>query len=104
MQGQMHFTDAMTSQLDADVKLVGPNINCGGMPLPRPGSDMFFSNPHVQSFAVATDAVGLDIIRQNSSVLACYSRVQETVVYSELGLSASVLEAGYNLGCFMVRR
>lgn len=98
----MHFTDILTHKLTADVKLVGPNISCGGVKLP--GSNTTAANPHVQSFAVATDAVGLSLLRRNGSVFACHDRIGHTVFHSELGLSAVMLDAGYNLDCLMVSR
>lgn len=101
MQGHMHFTDILTRKLTDDVKLVGPTISCGGMRLP--GSDMRLFMPHVQSFTVATDAVGFDVLQRNGSVFTCHDKIKETILYSELGISAVILDAGYNLDCLIVR-
>ena len=101
LQGRLHFTEILTRKITGDVKLVGPNINCGGMKIL--GTDTPVSNPHVQSFTAATDAVGFDILRHNGSVFGCYDAVQDTVVHSELGASSAILHSGYNLDCLMVR-
>eukprot|EP00892_Ulva_mutabilis_P000943 jgi/Ulvmu1/1084/UM105_0043.1 len=99
LRGLMHFTEIMTRHISADVKLVGPTISCGQFE--QPGGGGMISNPHVQSFAVATDTVGLDAITRNGSVLACYSNLRQTVAYSEFGLSSVLLDAGFNIGCFI---
>ena len=53
LAGTMHWTEALTGKLTESVKLVGATINCGG--------GYFHPNPqpHVQSYAIATDQVGL---------------------------------------------
>jgi hypothetical protein len=49
---------AFTSRLNEDVKLVGSTISCEGSPLHGKRSGRWRRNPHVQSYAVATDQVG----------------------------------------------
>ena len=61
VQGKMHFSELMTGMINLDdapasIKLVGPSINCEGT-VQLPGG-LQRSNPHVQSFAVATDQTG----------------------------------------------
>lgn len=56
IQGRVHFSELMTAKLSEDVKLVGPSINCEESATIE--GDLSRSNPHVQSFAVATDQVG----------------------------------------------
>lgn len=90
----------MTSKLVGDVKMVGPTINCEGTASLDNGEQR--SNPHVQSFAIATDAVGMKLLVDDGKVFACYDAFQETIYHSELGASAVILEAGYNLDSFMV--
>lgn len=51
---KQHWTEAFTSKLTNVVKLVGATINCGGA-YGRPPV------PHVQSYVVATDRVGLQV-------------------------------------------
>lgn len=98
VQGHIHFSHLMTSRLDDDTKLVGSLISCGG--LNHKGRR--FANPHIQSFAVATDSIGLEVILSNSSAFQCFSNFKDVIVNSELGMSAAILHAGYNLGSFMV--
>lgn len=62
LQGVKHYSELMTGVLDksdaaGSVKLAGPTINCEAT-VTLPG-DKQRSNPHVQSFAVATDQTGV---------------------------------------------
>ena len=47
------WTEAFTNKLTDTVKLVGSTINCGGIT----ADGLTRINPHVQTFAMATDAV-----------------------------------------------
>ena len=96
----MHFTELMTNKLVGDVKLVGPTINCEGTAEFTTGERR--QNPHVQSFAVATDAEGMQLLIEAGHVFKCYEHFEDTIYYSELGSSAVILNAGYNLDSFMV--
>lgn len=58
-QGWYHWMSAFTSRLNEDIKLVGSTISCEGSPLHGKRSGRWRRNPHVQSYAVATDQVGL---------------------------------------------
>jgi len=91
-----HWTRAFTDKLDDHVKLVGSTVSCGGSG-PHPPT------PHVQSYAVATDVVGLNLLRQNETVLACYDTMQDVVFYGERGITETVLNAGYGLDSLMAR-
>lgn len=96
----MHFTELMTSKLVGDVKLVGPTINCEGTAEFATGEVR--QNPHVQSFAMATDDIGMRLLVDNRKVFQCYQAFQNTIFYSELGASAVILDANYTLDSFMV--
>lgn len=74
---------------------VGPTVNCGGV-LGRhsPGT------PHLQSYLLATDAVGLGVLR---AVLRCLDDKFDTVLASEMGATAAVLAAGYSFDSLMLR-
>lgn len=98
IQGKIHFSRLMTSRLDDDTKLVGSLISCGGMS--HRGRN--HANPHIQSFAVATDAIGLNVLLSNSSAFECFSDFKDVVINSELGMSRAIIDAGYNLGSFLV--
>jgi hypothetical protein len=56
-QGRMHWMSAFTSRLTGSVKLVGSTISCEGSPLHGQQKGRWRRNPHVQSYAVATDKV-----------------------------------------------
>ena len=61
VQGKMHFSELMTGMINLDdapnsIKLVGPSISCESTVQLPDGRQR--SNPHVQSFAVATDQTG----------------------------------------------
>ena len=63
----------MTAKLSDDVKLVGPSINCEESVTIE--GDLSRSNPHVQSFAVATDQVGESQEQLQMLVIcACHER------------------------------
>jgi hypothetical protein len=49
---------AFTARINDDVKLVGSTISCEGSPLHGKRHGRWRRNPHVQSYAVATDQVG----------------------------------------------
>ena len=59
MQGVVHWTDPFIHRLRGNVKLVGPTISCEGSPLDGVIHGKWRRNPHVQSYAVATDRVRL---------------------------------------------
>eukprot|EP00892_Ulva_mutabilis_P000760 jgi/Ulvmu1/10685/UM067_0010.1 len=104
LKGRLHFTELMAAKLVGDVKLVGSIISCA--PAAKPGSDGTDAgrrNPHVQSHAQATDAVGLQLMLDDGRVFGCYSNIFDTHYYSELGASAVILDANYTLDSFMVR-
>ena len=61
LQGKVHFSELMTRMLNHDdapnsIKLVGPSVSCEGTV--RLAGGLQRSNPHVQSFAVATEQTG----------------------------------------------
>ena len=57
-EGEGHWTDIFTSKLSDMVKLTGLTINMS-----------FY--PHVQSFTLAADRVGIDIIKNSDAVYDC---------------------------------
>lgn len=78
LQGKMHFSELMTGMLNLDdaansIKMVGPSINCEGT-VKLPGG-LQRSNPHVQSFAVATDQTGVHLhqfsLSREQDICAC---------------------------------
>lgn len=46
---------------------------------------------------------GMRILLQDEGVFGCYSNIDETIYYSELGSSWAILGAGYNIAGYMVR-
>ena len=97
----MHFTDILTRKLVGDVKLVGTAVECGGMPPAVGGAP---PGPHLQPFALATDAIGFGILRLTEPVFECGNTEQDAGGRSELRPSAAILGKGYNLDCLLVRR
>ncbi|PNW75479.1 hypothetical protein CHLRE_12g528300v5 [Chlamydomonas reinhardtii] len=102
-QGYVHWTEPFTSRLVGDVKLVGPTISCEGSPLNGDFRGKWRHNPHVQSYVVATDQVGLQVLLDDGRVFHCHNTRWNTIYYSELGSSTAVLHAGYNLDCLMTK-
>lgn len=54
-------------------------------------------------FAVGCAQIGLKLIMQRGTVLACHKEMSEMVVQSEMGMSAAILEGGFNLDSLMLR-
>eukprot|EP00879_Flechtneria_rotunda_P012042 GHRR01012577.1.p1 GENE.GHRR01012577.1~~GHRR01012577.1.p1 ORF type:complete len:347 (+),score=93.53 GHRR01012577.1:547-1587(+) len=102
-RGYVHWMSAFTSKLSGNVKLVGSTISCEGSPLHGQQTGKWRHNPHVQSYAVATDQVGLQLLIKNRQVFACHEDRWDTIYYSELGSSKCILDAGYNIACLMLR-
>ncbi|KIY96554.1 hypothetical protein MNEG_11409, partial [Monoraphidium neglectum] len=102
-RGLLHWAEPFLSRLDASVKLVGPTISCEGTPLDGDVKGVWRRNPHVQSYVVAMDSVGLKLLIDDGRVFQCHRDRWNTIYYSELGSSAAVLDAGYNIGCLMAR-
>ena len=58
--------------------------------------------PHVESTLMATDQVGLKLLR-NAGSFECYPTWREAKVKGEVAASAAILTGGYNLDCLMLR-
>ena len=83
------WTQAFTALLTDDVKLVGTTISCE-------------ISVHVQSMVLAMDRVGLDTIAA-AGALKCPLSLGEAVASYELGSSAAILDAGFNIDSLMIR-
>lgn len=84
------WISALTSKINSVVKLVGPSISCGSR------------QPHVQSFLIATDMVGLEVLRQEGA-LKCYRTQADAVKYAELGASEAMFKHGYSIDSLMLK-
>jgi hypothetical protein len=98
-----HWTDPFLSLLRGRVKLVGPTISCEGSPFQGNVQGHWRKNPHVQSYAFATDIIGLDVLLQDPNVFTCHSDRWDAIYYSELGSSEAMFKAGYSIDCFLLR-
>ncbi|GLC37809.1 hypothetical protein PLESTM_000650400 [Pleodorina starrii] len=83
--------------------MVGPTISCEGSALNGDFRGKWRYNPHVQSYAVATDRVGLQVLLDDGRVFHCHNNRWNTIYYSELGSSTAILKAGYNIDCLMTK-
>lgn len=99
----LHWSDGLTSRLNQEVRLVGSTISCEGSWKGGVLTGEKRQNPHVQSYVVAMDDVALNLMRQDSTVLKCYKQYHDAVWYGEMGSSAVILRAGYNIDALMVR-
>lgn len=59
--------------------------------------------PHVQSYAVATDGAGLARLAKHSRVFECHRGRLDAIRAAEVGASAAVLAAGYNIESFQLK-
>jgi hypothetical protein len=103
LQGLVQWSDILLSKLSSTVKLVGATINCQGAPFQGDPKQHWRKNPHVQSYLVATDQIGLKLIMQDKNVFRCYKNIADTIYHSELGSTKAILAAGYNIDSLMVR-
>ena len=94
--GKMHWTTALLSKLTEKVKLVGSTISCGGSHGSPPA-------PHIQSYLVATDSIGLQVLLGKGTVFRCYESMADVVIQSEIGMSTAILQAGYGIDSLMLR-
>lgn len=96
LRDKVHWTRIFTEKLNDDVKLVGSTISCGI-------SHNYPPTPHVQTYAVATDDVGIQILLSSSNALRCHKSMNDAVTDGEIGASAAILKAGYNIDSLMLR-
>jgi hypothetical protein len=85
------WIDMFQQFLQNNIRLVGTTINCM--------SDFYdiekgFTSLHAQSMVLALDAVG---VRALLPVLQCYTEYTETINHGEIGISQSILKAGYGI-------
>jgi hypothetical protein len=87
-----------TKRITAKVKLVGVTISC--IPI-----------PHVQSYVLVTDFVGLKILLQpgahggsgSNGIFGCYAVKNDVSYLSEVASSTRVLGAGYMIDCLLTK-
>ena len=97
--GSKKWVHMFTSMLDNNIKVVGPTISCEST---GQSFGVYKQNPHVQSYALATDRIGLGIML-SAGAFTCRNDRWRTILFSELGSSAAVLNAGYNIASFVIR-
>lgn len=96
LDGKYHWTRGFTEKLNEHVKLVGSTLSCG----------MSGDHPptlHVQTYAVATDVIGLELLQSNDTIFKCYRTMEDVVFFSERGISETILNAGYGIDSLMSR-
>lgn len=98
-----HWSRAFTERITDQVKLVGPTISCEGSPKSASTNSAFRRNPHAQSYLLATDQVGLQVLKDDGRIFKCHHDRLDTIWHAELGSSKAILKAGYNLDCLMLR-
>ena len=83
--------EIFTRLLNDEVKLVGPTINCE-------------QKPHVQSYLLATDQVGMKILAdKKNGVLSCKTDYNDAVVNGEIGASQIILKANYRIASLQIK-
>lgn len=101
--GKVRWQDIFISRLSDSIKLVGPTISCEGSPKDGDVNGTWRTNPHVQSYVVVTDKIGLNAMWEEGSVFECYSNMWDVIYYAELGSTWAVLSAGYGIDSLMLR-
>lgn len=75
---------------------MGATISCGGL-------GRSAGAPHVQSYILATDRVGMEVLRSTGTVFQCHKDLQDTILHGEIGASRAIMAAGYNIDSLMLR-
>lgn len=92
--------------INDNVKLAGVSINCYN----NNNINSFFTNfdwkndgfyPHVQSFFLATDMIGLQIAFDSKIFVHRELSITDKIFTHELGFSIAILSAGYNINCIL---
>jgi len=96
---QVDWPEVFTDRLNRDTKLSGTALSCGGTVHSTKG---VLSAPHLQSYLLFTDTVGLATIKEYGA-LKCYQNIQDTIYFGEIGASLAILDAGYNLHSSLLR-
>jgi len=93
-----HWHSVFTSRIDNNVKLVGCTISCE-------------TTPHVQTYLMATDFIGLSILLKPGSwgasredgIFGCYPTKDHVSIYSEISSSTRILESGYLIDSLLTK-
>ena len=103
LQGHKRWHELITSRLTDTVKLVGPTISCEGSPRDGNVNGEWRTNPHVQSYVLATDqvrTVGIAECRVRSiSIAQCRSRPLRSIPCCDLMLVGVSKEHGWQCLC-----
>ncbi|CAF4827472.1 unnamed protein product [Rotaria sp. Silwood1] len=87
----MWWFTVFTKRLNDEIKLVGSTINCE-------------HKPHVQSYLLATDQVGLSILTdKKNGVLNCKKDYGDAVFNGEIGASQLILYANYQIASLQTK-
>lgn len=82
-----HFIRRLSSR----VKLVGPTISCAHA-------------PHVQSYVLVTDHVGLSILRHsNCTTFRCHKNYNDAVKFGEIAASQSIIKANFEIASLQLK-
>ena len=63
---------AVCRRLVGGVRAVGPAISCEGSPFEGDEDGAWRRNPHVQSYLLATDRIGLEAMQGDGNVFRCH--------------------------------
>ncbi|KAK9835058.1 hypothetical protein WJX81_007588 [Elliptochloris bilobata] len=99
----VHWSDVLTTRINNDVKLVGATISCEPAWLGGNTANEKRQVPHVQSYVIATDQVGLEVLMHDGRVFQCYEDMADTIFHSELGGSSAILAANFTIDSLMLR-
>ncbi|BDA51685.1 hypothetical protein COCOBI_19-2410 [Coccomyxa sp. Obi] len=99
----MHWSSVFISKLNAKVKLVGSTISCE--PVRKSGNPWgtLRHNAHVQSYVMATDQAGLQILLDNGRIFECHRSIADAIYNAEVGASLAIFRAGYSIDSLMLR-
>ena len=99
----IHWTEAFTSKIKGQVKLVGSTISCEGAPKEGNAAGEWRGNPAVSPHAWATDATGWRLLAQQPAIFMCHNNTWESRYHADVGASLAVMRAGWTIDTLLTR-
>jgi len=89
-----HWYEIFTQRITSKVKLVGSTISCASI-------------PHVQSYFLVTDQIGLNILlkkdKDSKGIFDCYEIKNDVSLYSEVASSRRIIKSNYLIDSLLTR-
>ena len=90
-----HWSTIFINKITESVKLVGTTIVC------LPPIDTGGYGPKVEGFFFMTDAIGLELLKNEKTIFCNHLDKCSAIVNGEYGLSNCILKNGYSIDCML---